>query len=278
MYNRGVEVSLQSENLKIRDFSWTTGLTFSYNKNKLTKIENSETSAYSYFSGVQNREGKAMNSLYSVRYAGLSEQGYPLAYKKDGTIIDSYDKLEAEDLVYSGTTNPPYSASLSNRLTYKGFDLDFMFVYYGGHVLRDVAASYVFNRYPVLNYAGVMDKNRMHFWQKPGDEKDPNMAPAFLYKTAYTNSEYLWSAADKHIEKGDYIKLRDVTIGYTFPQEWMSKMYVQNLRLSLQIQNLWYWAANKRDLDPEVWSGTSLTPSRGYHIPPTWTIGISANF
>lgn len=278
MYNRGVEVSLQSENLKIRDFSWTTGLTFSYNKNKLTRIENSETSAYSYFSGVQNREGKAMNSLYSVRYAGLSEEGYPLAYKKDGTIVDSYDKLEAEDLVYSGTTNPPYSASLSNRLTYKGFDLDFMFVYYGGHVLRDVAASYVFNRYPVLNYAGVMDKNRMHFWQKPGDEKDPNMAPAFLYKTAYTNSEYLWSAADKHIEKGDYIKLRDVTIGYTFPQEWMSKMYVQNLRLSLQIQNLWYWAANKRDLDPEVWSGTSLTPSRGYHIPPTWTIGISANF
>lgn len=278
MYNRGVEVSLQSTNMTTRDFSWTSAFTFSYNKNKLTRIENDGTSAIDYFYSIQNREGKPMSSLYSIRYAGLDSEGYPQAYKADGTIVKSYNDLEAEDLVYSGTTNPPYSASLSNRLTYKGFDLDFMFVYYGGHVLRDVAAGYVFNRMPTLNYAGVMDKDRMHFWQKPGDENDPSMAPAFIYGTSHTNSEYLWSAADKHIRKGDYIKLRDLTIGYTFPKEWMSKMYVQNLRLSLQIQNLWYWADNGRDLDPEVWSGTTLSPSRGYHIPPTYTIGVSANF
>lgn len=53
---------------------------------------------------------------------------------------------------------------------------------------------------------------------------------------------------------------------------------MQNLRVSLQIQNLFYWAANKNNLDPEVWNGTSLATSRGYHIPATYTIGISANF
>ena len=153
-----------------------------------------------------------------------------------------------------------------------------MFVFYGGHKLRDVAASYIWNRMPTLNYAGVMDKDRMHFWQKPGDEKDPDMAPAFLYKTANSNSEYLWSAANKHIQKADYLKLRDLTIGYTFPKQWINKVYMQNLRVSLQIQNLFYWAANKNNLDPEVWNGTSLATSRGYHIPATYTIGISANF
>lgn len=278
MYNRGVEISLNSTNITTRDFNWTSNLVFSYNKNKLTQIENSGTSAIDYFYSLQNREGKPMNSLYSIRYAGLDSEGYPTAYKKDGTIVNSYRDLQPEDLVYSGTTNPPYSAALTNRLSWKGFDLEFMFVYYGGHKLRNVAASYVWNRMPTLNYTGVLDKDRMHFWQNPGDENDPDMAPAFIYGTGHTNSEYLWSAADKHIQKGDYIKLRNLIIGYSFPRQWISKACLQNLRIDFQAQNLWYWAANKRNLDPEVWTGTTLTPSRGYHIPPTYSIGITANF
>lgn len=278
MYNRGVELTLNSVNISNRDFQWTSNLVFSYNKNKLTHIENSGTSAYSYFGSLQNREGKPMSSLYSIRFAGLDSEGYPTAYKQDGTIVSDYRYLEPEDLVYSGTTNPPYSAALTNRLSWKGIDLEFMFVYYGGHKLRDVGASYVWNRMPTLNYTGVVDRDRMHFWQNPGDENAPNMAPAFIYNSGHSNSEYLWSAADKHIEKGDYIKLRNLIVGYSFPKKLINKAYLQGLRVDLQIQNLWYWAANKRNLDPEVWSGTSLSPSRGYHIPPTYTIGLSANF
>ena len=153
-----------------------------------------------------------------------------------------------------------------------------MFVYYGGNVLRDVAAGYMWDRYPVLNYASAVDRGRLHFWQQPGDENDPDMAPAFMYRTSHTNSAALWQYADKHVEKGDYIKLRDVTLSYTFPKVWVNKFYAENLRVSLQIQNLFYWAANKRHLDPEVWSGTSSSPSRGYRIPPTYTLGVSLNF
>lgn len=278
MYNRGVELTLESRNFVGRDFSWTTNFTFSYNKNKLTRVEASGSSAMDYYYSLQNREGKPMNAMWVIRYAGLDEEGYPTAYKVDGTIVKSYSELEPEDLKYAGTADPPYSAALQNRLSYKGFDLDFMFVYYGGHVLRDVAAGYLWNRYPVLNYAGVVDRGRLKFWQQPGDEKDPDMAPAFLYGTSHTYSEYLWSAADKHVQKGDYIKLRDVTLSYTFPKVLVNKFYAENLRVSLQVQNLFYWAANKRHLDPEVWSGRTLSPSRGYRIPPTWTLGLSLNF
>lgn len=278
MYNRGIELSINSINIANRDFTWASNFVFSYNKNKLTKIENSGTSAIDYFYSMQNREGHPMNSFYTIRYAGLNSEGYPTAYKADGTITDSYRDLTAEDLVYSGTATPPYNAALTNRLSYKGFDLEFMFVFYGGHKLRDVAAGYVWNRMATLNYASVVDRDRMHFWQNPGDENDPDMAPRFLYRSSNSNAEYLWSAADKHIEKGDYIKLRNVIIGYTFPKKWISKAFLQNLRIDLQIQNLWYWAANKRNLDPEVWSGTTLSPSRGSHIPATYTIGLQANF
>lgn len=279
MRNRGVEITLNSHNIQTKDFNWTSTLTFSYNKNMLTSIENSGTSAYSYYGSLQNREGYPMSSIFAIRYAGLSEDGLPQAYKADGTIVKGSSALEKEDLVYMGTTNPPYAASLSNRLTYKGFDLDFMFVFYGGHKLRDVAAGYQFTYYPVLNYTGAVDRDRLNFWRQPGDEKDPNMAPRFLYKVnGGSDASALWQYADKHIQKGDYIKLRDLSIGYTFPKEWMRKCYVENLRVSLQIQNLWYWAANDKGLDPEVWSGTSRSPSRGSHVPATYTLGVSLDF
>lgn len=279
MYNRGVEITLHSENINTRNFRWSSDFIFSYNKNKLTQIENSGTSAYSYFGSLQNREGYPMNSIFVIRYAGLDEEGLPQAYKADGTVVNSYALLQPEDLVHAGTSTPPYSASLSNRLTYKGFDLDFMFVFYGGHKLRDVAASSMFTMYPVMNSTSAIDRDRLNFWRNPGDEKDPNMAPAFLYGNSRSGQvQYLWSAADKHIQKGDYIKLRDLSLGYTFPKVWINKFFMQNLRINLQIQNLWYWAANDKNLDPEVWSGTSLSPSRGQHIPATYTIGLSANF
>lgn len=277
MRNRGIEISLQSENIVTGDFRWTSNFIFSYNKNMLTRIENSGTAASSYYSSAQNREGHAMGSLYSVRYAGLDKKGMPTAYKSDGTVISSINDLTKDDLVYSGTTIPPYSASLSNTFSYKGLDLSFMFVYYGGHVLRDVAAGYTFTYYPILNYASNRDRDCLNFWRAPGDENNPDMAPAFIYGTGNTGAG-LWQAADKHVEKGDYIKLRDLTLGYTLPKNLLNRCHMRNIRINVQVQNLWYWAANKGNLDPEVWSGTTTTPSRGTHIPATYTIGLSANF
>lgn len=276
MYNRGIEVSLQSNNIATKDFRWSTNLIFSYNKNKLTKIENSGTSAYSYFGSSQDREGYAMNSIFAIRYAGLDKDGFAQAYKADGTIVNDYSLLEKEDLVYKGTQNPPYSASLTNRFYYKGFDLDFMFVFYGGHKLRDVASGFQFTYYPVMNYTGAVDRDRLNFWRKAGDENDPNMAPRFLYRQSRSGkTSPLWQYADRHIQKGDYIKLRDLSLGYTFPKVLIKKCYMENLRVSLQIQNLWYWAANHKNLDPEAWAGTT---SRGTHYPATFTLGLSANF
>lgn len=143
MYNRGVEVTLNSVNINSKDFKWTTTFLFSYNKNEITKIETSSESASSYWSGLNNRKGYPMGALFSVRYKGLNEQGAPVAYKADGTETTKYSELTKDDLVYSGTYTPPYNASLANTISYKGIDLSFMFVYTGGHVIRDVSAGYV---------------------------------------------------------------------------------------------------------------------------------------
>lgn len=273
MYNRGTELTLNSRNIKTQNFSWRTSMNFSYNKNKLTRIENTNGAPVYFIQAGQVREGKPLNGLYSVRWAGLDNTGAPQAYDRNGKLVKSFANLAMEDLQYEGTTLPPYAASFSNYFKFKNFDLSFMFVYYGGHVMRGMFGDYLVGTGISTN----ADKLTANFWQKPGDELDPSKAPAFR-SNASANLKNLWYAADKHVEKGDYIKLRDISIGYELPEKAIRKYGMSNMRISGQIQNAWRWAANSQGLDPEVWNGTSTTPTRGTLPATTYTLGLSVNF
>ena len=244
LYNRGVEIVLNSENIKTNEFSWTSNFIFGYNKNKVLEVETSDESAYSYYSKLNTRKNYAMNSMFSVRYAGLDENGIPTAYNKNGEIVKSADLLTKEDLVYSGTYEPRFNASFTNRLSYKGFDLSFMFIYAGGHVMRDVKAGMLIAQHPIYRTSNA-DRDLMNYWKSAEDNNNPDINPAF---------------------------------GYTIPPHLLKKYMIQGIRLNVQIQNLWYWAANRNNLDPEVWNGSSLSPSRGSHLPANVTFGLSVNF
>lgn len=277
MYNRGIEMALQSTNIQTREFRWTSNFIFAYNKNKVTNVENEGTTAYSYYEKEQARTGYPMGALFSVRYAGLDEKGIPRAYDKDGNIVTNSTKLTKEDLVYSGLSIAPYNASLTNSFYYKGFELSFMFTYYGGHKMRDPRAGQFMDRYPALNYTSNMDKGYLNYWKNPGDEADFNMAPAFNYLGASNVGDF-WKAADIHIRRADYIKLRDLTLTYNLPSSLLRKAFIRHASVNFQCQNLWTWCAAGDNLDSEVWKGTTLSPSRGNQAPRSYTIGLSLNF
>lgn len=273
MYNRGVEFSLNSTNIALKDFTWRSGINFSYNKNRITKLENGNTDAIYFINSPQIRENGPMNGLYSVRWAGLDSKGAPQAYKKDGTIVNSFANLTTEDLVYSGVTTPPYAASLSNSLRYKNVGLSFFFTYYGGHVMRGMLGNYLIN----TGYSTNQDKLTGNFWEKSGDENDPSKAPAFKM-SAPTNMQNLWKAADKHVKRGDYIKLNEVIVEYSLPASLIKRTFIEGVNCSFQVQNLWRWVANDQGLDPEAWAGLDLNPSRGIKDPTTYSIGLSVKF
>lgn len=277
MTNKGVEVALNSVNVKTRSFRWTTDFTFSYNKNEITDIETTSESASSYYSGLNNRVGYPMGALFSVKYKGLNENGAPVAILANGEETLNYSALTKDDLVYSGTYNPPYNASLANTLSWKNFDLSFMFVYVGGHVMRDIAASYVITSHPV--YAVTNTRREMaNYWKEPGDENNPDCNPAYMFQTTIRNGQYIWQAADKHIQRGDFIKLRNLSLSYNLPQSVLRNCAVSSAKVTAQARNLWWWAANKSDLDPEAWIGNTYSPSRGTLYPAEFTIGVNVNF
>lgn len=273
MYNRGIELNLNSTNIKTAQFGWQSTLNFSYNKNKLTRIENTNGAPIYYIQANQIREEKPLNGLYAVKWAGLDETGAPQAYNAKGEITKSFATLTVDDLVYAGTTLPPFATSFSNYFQYRNFDLSFMFVHYGGHVMRGIMGEYIVGTGLSTN----VDRQTANFWTQPGDEQDPDKAPAYK-QGASANMKNIWVAADKHIEKADYIKLRDISLSYTLPTGILQKYKVTQARVTAQVQNPWRWSANSEGLDPEVWNGTSTSPSRGTLTPTTYTLGLSLNF
>ena len=247
--NRGIEVSLGSVNITTPNFEWRTNLNFSYNKNKILKMQNSSTTVFSYVKGVVHTEGKPMYSLFSYKYAGLDpEKGAPLVYDKDGNKVANVGSIE--ELEYSGTTRPPYTASLINRLRYKGLSFSFMFIYNGGHVLRDEVSPYLTG-----GSTTNISRKAMNHWKKPGDEKIKGVAPAMNRSSSYVLQQ-VWYAANKHVKKGDYIKLRDITLSYDLPKEWINKCKLEGVTVNCQISNLWRWSANSGNIDPEAYTTT----------------------
>ncbi len=273
MENKGIEVSLNSQ-LKFGELYWSPALNFSYNKNKVLEVDQKPVTVFDYIRGDITTAGYPMGTIFSVRYAGLSEKdGTPLFYTAKGEKVSEI--TSTDDVVHSGTRVPKYVASLNNSLSYKNFDLSFLFTYYGGHVMRGEKAPY-------LSYGIYSNANRevLNIWKKPGDEKDPNTAPAIAGKPVYFNKSTIqyYQTAD-NVFKADYVKLQNLAVGYTLTKDLLPKLPIESLRLSLQVQNVFTWAANDRGFNPEAMG----TKGYGYgarkmEIPTIYTVGLSVKF
>lgn len=272
MYNRGFEVSLNSENIRSKEFSWGTGVNFSYNKNKLLTLEGTTQSVFYYTNNNVKAVGYPANSLFSYRWAGLNPTtGAPQVYNSKDEKVANVNSID--NLVYSGTRTPKFSASLSNRLSYKGVSLSFMFIYYGGHVMRDAVAPYLSGG-PSKN----IDRKALNLWEKPGDEKLAGIAPA-MKRNISSSQTQVWYAADCHILKADYIKLREVSLSYAIPRQLIKRWNLDSASLTCQINNLWKWAANDAGVDPEAMTTSGYGQgTRSLPVPTTYSLGLSINF
>lgn len=272
MTNKGLEVFLQSD-FNIGEFKINPSISFSYNKNELIDVDDSGLDILNYTKGNAAVKGYPYASVFSFRFAGLSEKdGTPLYYNKDGE-KEAYT-TSIENVVYSGTRIPKYSTSLSNSIFYKNFNLSFMFIYNGGHVMRAETS-----RYSSLAPGSNDTREYLNVWKKPGDEKNPNTTPAFTGAYVYPEDTHQWAAADKHVVKADYIKLRDLSLSYQFDNSWVQRLHIDSFKLSFQIQNLLTWEANDKGLDPEAMT----TQGYGWGVrslpqPTTYTIGVAINF
>ncbi len=274
--NKGMELTLNGHIIKTADFNWQTTLTLTHNKSEIEKLDVATPyTAYSLITwGSKNVEGYPVNSLFSYRYAGLNDKGEPMAYDKSGKVVDgaASHSMEKDDAVFSGTIVPKVYGGLTNHLSYKDWDLSFMFIYNFGHKMRRQCETHAYGRV-TMNMLSEYD-NR---WRKAGDEKFTDI-PGWSVGQNTTANYNLYYYSDTNILDASYIKLRDITLGYTLPREFCQKLSVHDIKVKLQVDNLFCWQANHEGIDPEYYLLDAYYDNRQDKFGPSYALELNINF
>ena len=263
MKSNGVEISLSTKNVQTKNFSWTTNFIYSHIHNEVTKLETS-TRAMTLVSGTGfTMEGYPARSLFSFQFAGLNEVGLPVVVNTEGKLSSSsfnfQDRNENNlktNLVYSGPVDPTDLGSFGNTFQYKGWRLNVFMTYSFGNVVR---LNPVFSS--IYSDLDAMPREFKNRWMVSGDEAVTNI-PAIASKRqrqlnssiSYGYSAYNYSTA--RIAKGDFIRMKEISLTYDFPKRWIKKLRFSNMSLKLQATNLFLIYADKKlnGQDPEFFN------------------------
>jgi len=283
--NKGIEVAINTVNIRNKDFEWDTRLSFTKNKNVMTDIAPTDQSIYAYVNGFgTQRKGYAMNALFNYRSAGLDPtNGTPLVYDKDGKVVTSYDQngsivanlTDVDALVYGGTMDPTYTVGLMNSIRFKKFTFTMMIIANGGNVFRDAIPG-ILNQF---NFSRNLDRRALNYWKKPGDEKIPGMQPApDLKQTGGTYLDYIWFSTDANTLKADYVKVRNIGLSYDFASAVNRFAKISAANILVQVQNPLSWFRNDKGLDPEAYGISTNGAFRTTPVTPQYMIGLNLTF
>ncbi|WP_235972674.1 SusC/RagA family TonB-linked outer membrane protein [Pedobacter ghigonis] len=283
LINRGIEFTLGGDWLRTGDLTLSSTFILGFNKNKIGKVNSAISQAGNYVASpaLYYIEGTAYNTLYAYRYGGMVN-GYPYFLDENGKASIDFDSSGTPivssikslnnfgSLVNMGTITPTYTGSFSQRISYKNFELGALLVFSGGNVIRK----------DVMNISAydVTDENITQRFKNGNTPNVPRLLvdyPENLINSASTINT-MWQAADVNVVKGDYIKLRNISLSYNLPKGMIGKFKLPSARFTAQVNNLWYASAAGDDIDPESFSG--LTGTRTLENPKSFVFGLNLTF
>lgn len=266
--NTGIEFDLNFNPIQTRDFSWSFSIIGATNNNKFLEFSNDIYKGQTWYStchmdnpnnpGYLQRieEGKRLGNFFTWRYAGVDDNGDWLVYSKEGDVIPVAEASE-EDKAYTGNGLPKFTGSMTHNFTYKNFDLSIS--------LRGAAGYELFNTHNF--YWGLQ-----------------SMTSTNVLRRAYIENQHITTGTnrvmDYFIEPGDYLKIENVTLGYTFKPK---TKFVEDIRVYGSASNLYTWTKFS-GVDPSTYNVNGLTPGSGdghnnyYPAVFQFNFGVQVNF
>ncbi len=266
MENKGIEMQLTYDWLnghRRQDFTWTTSFTLSHNKNMVTKVENPSTMAYQLQSNPF-REGYPASALWSFRFAGISdaegEQGQTLWYIEDGGKAHVAQRSSVDILEYSGQTDPKIVMGMDHTFRWNGLSLSVLMTYYGGHKMRALEEK--------ETEIGVSYSAIPSYFLNAWTPENPTNTPGYgRYGTTSSSIEPRYS--DISVHDADFLKIRNIVLGYDLPEQWLKGIGVNRVSLRFQVDNPKYlWVKNDIGIDPET---------RGIRTQSAYIFGLNVN-
>ncbi len=242
LQNKGVEFVFNSKNIT-GAFNWSTSLNIAYNKNVVTDLGGT-TITGSFLNRAQ--EGQPLGVFFGPEYAGVDVQnGDALFYKNTKNADGSLDRTTTNDYNSAqytalGSPSPKFLGGITNTFGYKGIDLSVLFSGQAGNYIYNGGGKFQSANGDFFDNQSVDQLDR---WKKPGDVTKVPQARLLGGNGTGESSRYL--------QKGDYLRMRTVTLGYTLPKELMNRIHLNRVRIYATGQNLLTFT-NYTGWDPEV--------------------------
>lgn len=274
--NQGIEMSLHTINLT-GELGWETNLTATYNKNKIkdlnsdvpyyiNQINNSYVTMLAKDYPINVFYGYVTDGIFQNQSEVNTHAVQPGAepgdirfrdLNNDGVINDS-------DRTVIGNPNPSWLFSMNNSLSYKGLELSVF--------LQGIAGNKIYNANNIDNTGMAAAYNQttdvLKRWQGEGTS---NSMPRAVFGDPNQNTR----VSDRFVENGSYLRLKNITLSYTFPKQWLQKAQIENARLSLSCENV-ATITGYSGFDPEV--GINGIDQNRYPISRTFSLGLNFNF
>lgn len=274
--NTGWELTVASQNIK-GDFEWNTDFNISYNKNKIIKLNNN----VSIYSGYQQHTvGLPVGSFYGWVTNGIFQNWDEVnsyAYQYQGTdaangtapgdikfldinndgVVNDYDRT------YIGNPTPAWNFSMTNSFSYRNFDMQVFLQGVAGNDIYNANRVTLEGMYTVRNQT----KKVLNRWTGEGTS---NSMPRAIYSDPNKNTR----TSTRFIEDGSYLRLKNLTLGYTLPESLIKKASINSLRFYMSAQNL-LTLTKYSGFDPEIQGGVD---NSNYPLTRTISFGVDLKF
>ena len=279
MKSHGEELSISTKNIVSKDFQWNTDFIFSHVKTEVTELD-AQSRIINLVTGTGfTMPGYPYRSLFSIDFRGLNEQGIPTFINEDGNLVTSdhyFQSYVLDHLVYEGPTDPTITGSLGNTFKYKGFTLNLFVTYAFGNVVRldpSFRASY--------SDLFAMPKEFKNRWTVAGDEKFTDI-PALVDRRIIQEDNHIsyafnaYNRSTARVAKGDFIRMKEISLSYDFPKKWIAPLKLNNLSLKLQATNLFLIYADKKlnGQDPEFFNSGGVAVPMPKQFTMTLRLGL----
>lgn len=326
MENKGAEFTLNTVNISKKDFTWRTGITISFNKNKITKLYTETAGLSGTIDGAQtltySTVGQPVGQYYGYKVIGMFKEEsdfyqrdadgnflldkngnrLPVALPenqhiaKDEVWVGDYifedlngdGVIDEQDRTYLGNPEPKFSYGFNNTFTYKGFDMNiFINGVYGNKLVNlfrkdftnPMRNSNLLKEATGIAHVELIDPAQPEeIWNV--HVSNPESATVQRLNTADGNDNNRMSS--RFVEDGSYLRIKNISLGYTFPQKWTRKWHIENLRVYMNIQNAFTFTKYK-GYDPEVGAYNYNVLLRGvdyarYPSQRIYTVGLNLSF
>ncbi|WP_419212013.1 SusC/RagA family TonB-linked outer membrane protein [Maribacter sp. X9] len=270
--NQGIELLLNGTPIRSGDFNWDITYNLAYNKNEVVKTDADDNPIFAgdQATGVNVQSGaivgKPIGALYGTSY--VRNEAGEIQYDTNGAPSVGENK-------FLGNGVAPYSMGLTNSFRYQDFNLSFLVdAKFGADIASGTSAYGTYYGASKNTLVGRENGLTVSGVDASGSAFSTTIAPENI--SSYY--QQIYSIAEAHIQNADFIKLRQLSLGYNLPSEILSKTFIQSANISLIGRNLFYIMRNTQDIDPE----SSFNASFGaglerFGLPSTRSYGLSLN-